>query len=122
MSTALITGAAGQDGRLLAARLVERGLDVVGVVRPGSPPPEGLLRQRTVELDLRDAAALAALVRELRPAQVFHLAAQHHATQESGRQALPATHEAMVAVNFEATRALAFALLAQPQPGQGCSG
>ena len=117
MSTALITGAAGQDGRLLAARLVERGLDVVGVVRPGSPPPEGLPRQRTVELDLRDAAALAALVRELRPAQVFHLAAQHHATQESGRQALPATHEAMVAVNFEATRALAFALLAQPQPG-----
>ena len=41
------------------------------------------------------AAALAALVRELRPAQVFHLAAQHHATQESGRQALPATHVTM---------------------------
>ena len=56
MSTALITGAAGQDGRLLAARLGERGLDVVGVVRPGTPQPAGLPRLRTVELDLRDAA------------------------------------------------------------------
>ena len=38
MSRAVITGIGGQDGSYLAELLLERGAEVVGVVRPGSGP------------------------------------------------------------------------------------
>ena len=58
---ALVTGAGGFAGRHLVRHLREQGEDVVG---PSS-----------AEVDLRDAASTRALVREARPARVFHLAA-----------------------------------------------
>ena len=58
---ALVTGAGGFAGRHLTEHLRERGDDVVA---PSSD-----------EVDLRDAAATRALVREQQPERVFHLAA-----------------------------------------------
>ena len=76
----LITGITGQDGFLLAERLLADGDEVVGIVRPGRIRSEDALHmlQRQVELleaDLDDPAALQAAVETSRAEQVFHLAA-----------------------------------------------
>ena len=42
MSRAVITGIGGQDGSYLAELLLERGAEVVGVIRPGSGPYDNL--------------------------------------------------------------------------------
>lgn len=67
---ALIVGAAGQDGRLLAASLAADGVAVRGITR-GQPP-------------LEDRAALAQLVAAFGPTQVYYLAAHHHSAEDRG--------------------------------------
>jgi GDPmannose 4,6-dehydratase len=78
---ALITGIAGQDGSYLAELLVERGYEVVGMVRPGQRDgrPANLDgvrdRVRLVEGDLLEPAGLHRLVAEVAPHELYHLAA-----------------------------------------------
>jgi GDPmannose 4,6-dehydratase len=79
--TALITGITGQDGSYLAELLLERGYDVVGVVRRTSHDSYERIghlldRVRIVPADLLDQHSLTAVVREARPAEVYNLAAQ----------------------------------------------
>src|SRR6478752_2530425 len=68
---ALVTGITGQDGSFLAELLLERGYEVIGMVR-GSPadslgPSEHLReRVRIVHGDLLDADSLRATVAEAR--------------------------------------------------------
>jgi GDPmannose 4,6-dehydratase len=70
---ALVTGVSGQDGSYLAELLAGQGYEVVGMVRPGgSAPPDGLA---TVEGDLLDFASLRAAVADVRPDELYHLAA-----------------------------------------------
>jgi UDP-glucose 4-epimerase len=77
----LVTGGGGYVGRALCRRLLrEHDLTVVDNLRfgPGRldrPDLEGL---RLVELDLRDADALAQAVEEIAPEVVIHLAAIHY--------------------------------------------
>jgi GDPmannose 4,6-dehydratase len=79
LTLALITGAAGQDGSYLAELLLEHGYEVCGVVR-GDPdadyPNLAAVRDRVrlFGADLLDEGALADLLRELRPAEVYNLA------------------------------------------------
>jgi GDPmannose 4,6-dehydratase len=77
---ALITGITGQDGSYLAELLVSKGYRVVGAVRRSSTPNfwrlEGL-RDR-VELrpaDLLDQLSLIRLIDEVRPQELYNLAA-----------------------------------------------
>ncbi len=76
---ALITGIAGQDGSYLAELLLERGYEVSGVVR-GDPEGDypnlaGVRgRLRLVRADLLDQEALASVLREHRPGEVYNLA------------------------------------------------
>jgi GDPmannose 4,6-dehydratase len=76
---ALITGVGGQDGSLLAELLLDAGYEVVGLVRPGSPPYENLAPlERPVELyeaDLLHQTSLMQALRAARPAEVYNLAA-----------------------------------------------
>jgi len=80
--TTLVTGATGFVGQHLARLLVGRGQRVRVLVRPASQPAaagrlralEGLAAER-VECDLRDAASLAAALRDV--CQVFHVAADY---------------------------------------------
>lgn len=79
MSVSLITGVTGQDGVLLARRLLADGDTVIGTCRPGSealshmaPYLDGV---RVVPLDLRDTRGFDALVHDLRPDAVFNLGA-----------------------------------------------
>src|SRR6266542_3150978 len=79
VTRALITGIGGQDGSLLAELLLERGYEVVGVVRPGSPRYDNLgAIEGHVELyeaDLLHQTSLAQALRAFRPAEVYNLAA-----------------------------------------------
>ena len=85
--SALVTGAAGFIGASVAARLLDRGESVVGVdsfdpyYDPGlkaerAAALEGRPGFRMVRADVADAPGLLALVKEVRPTLVAHMAAQ----------------------------------------------
>lgn len=78
MSRALITGIAGQDGSFLAELLLEKGHEVIGVLRdPQRPGCSEHLRSR-IELlhgDLLAPATLREAIERVRPHEIYHLAA-----------------------------------------------
>ena len=77
---ALITGITGQDGSYLAELLLDQGYEVFGMVRRLSTPNVGriehLLERVTLRpADLLDQLSLLRLVDEVRPHEVYNLAA-----------------------------------------------
>jgi GDPmannose 4,6-dehydratase len=77
---ALVTGLTGQDGSYLAEFLLEKGYDVVGMVRRTSiinlDRVEHIQDRITlVQGDLLDEASLIGLLREFKPNEVYNLAA-----------------------------------------------
>ena len=77
---ALITGITGQDGSYLAELLLEKGYEVVGTVRRSSAPNfwriEHLLDKVTLKpADLLDQLSLLRVIDEVRPHEVYNLAA-----------------------------------------------
>ncbi len=77
---ALITGITGQDGSYLAELLLEKGYDVTGVVRRASAPNfwriEHLLDRISLRpADLLDQLSLIRLIDEIRPHELYNLAA-----------------------------------------------
>lgn len=96
----LVTGAGGQDGRLLSRLLVGRGVEVIGLVRRADAVLEpGVAR---LVADVGDREALLAALDAVRPARIFHLAAAHH----SSAGAPAGVERDMVRVNFEAAATL----------------
>ncbi len=91
--TALVTGVTGQDGAYLSRLLLEQGYRVVGTCRQPQEPAWrlaelGLESQvERVALDLRDDARIQELIRQLRPDEVYNLAAQSF-VGPSGEEAL----------------------------------
>lgn len=80
MTTALITGITGQDGRYLAEYLLSLGYRVVGMVRGQDNPRRAQVQEEIpdVELlqgDMLDQASLISLVRRVQPDEVYNLAA-----------------------------------------------
>jgi len=77
-SRAVVTGIAGQDGSYLAECLLERDYGVVGIVQDASRDYSNLAgvrdRIELVETNLLDHGALAALLREHRPTEIYNLA------------------------------------------------
>jgi GDPmannose 4,6-dehydratase len=78
---ALVTGITGQDGSYLAELLLEKGYEVHGLVRRSSTETferiahlEG--RVHLHQADLLDQSSLVNPLREVRPAEVYNLAAQ----------------------------------------------
>ena len=88
--TALITGITGQDGSYLAELLLEKGYQVYGLFRRGSTNTAEriahLLEEREkqgdglhlVYGDMTDSMNLVRLMLEIRPDEVYNLAAQSH--------------------------------------------
>ena len=81
MKSALITGITGQDGSYLAELLLAKGYAVHGMVRRSSTENfERIahLRDRITlhQADLNDLASLTTVVQEVRPVEVYNLAAQ----------------------------------------------
>ncbi|MDK1021738.1 MAG: GDP-mannose 4,6-dehydratase [Candidatus Hydrogenedentes bacterium] len=78
---ALITGLTGQDGSYLADLLLEKGYEVYGVVRRSSTETFDRIRHiqdrvTLVQADLTDQVSMIDAIDEIRPAEVYNLAAQ----------------------------------------------
>lgn len=85
MKKALITGITGQDGSYLAELLLDKGYEVHGVMRRSSVRTtsriDGLLKEGRVTLhngDLTDSSSLIRVIGEVRPDEIYNLAAQSH--------------------------------------------
>ena len=80
---ALITGATGQDGSYLCELLLEKGYEVYGMKRrtatDGYENIAHLLHDITVvEGELLDQSSLSHIVKQVKPHECYHLAAQSH--------------------------------------------
>jgi len=80
MKRALIIGARGQDGTLLADALRARGIDYGGLSREGLFDPQGRLVQAGA---LSDPEFVRSVVQSAPPSHVFYLAAHHHSSQDT---------------------------------------
>ena len=90
MKKALITGITGQDGSYLAELLLQKGYEVHGIKRRSSSfnteHVDGIYRDFHESgtrfflhfADLSDASSLSKLVYDIRPDEVYNLAAQSH--------------------------------------------
>lgn len=94
MPTALITGVTGQDGSYLAEFLIEKVYDVHGIIRRSSSFNTGRIehlyldewvrdmhRRRLIHLhygDMTDSSSLIRIIGEVRPDEIYNLAAQSH--------------------------------------------
>ncbi len=90
---AFITGITGQDGSYLAELLLEKGYEVVGMIRRTSSPnleriTHLLDRVSLVYGDLLDEASMINLLREHRPTEVYNLAAQSFVAASWGQALL----------------------------------
>jgi GDPmannose 4,6-dehydratase len=90
---ALVTGITGQDGSFLAELLLEHGYRVVGAIRgsPADPLDAAEHLRDDLELvrgDLLDPSGLAELVGDLRPDELYHLAAPSFVPDSWERPAL----------------------------------
>ena len=79
--TAVITGVTGQDGSYLAELLLDKGYDVIGVVRRTSHDSYERIghlldRLHVVAADLLDQHSLTMVIRDAQPDEVYNLAAQ----------------------------------------------
>ncbi|MFM8154841.1 MAG: GDP-mannose 4,6-dehydratase [Actinomycetes bacterium] len=76
MTTALITGASGQDGTILSRMLIREGVSVVGLVKPGTDTSH-LIRYapqiKIVECDLGDSAGLTQIAIDAAPDLIYNL-------------------------------------------------
>ena len=77
---AIVTGITGQDGSYLAELLLERGYEVVGVARRLSAPNHWRIEHLLDRIDLRpadllDQLSLVRLVDDVRPHEIYNLAA-----------------------------------------------
>lgn len=84
-NVALITGITGQDGSFLAEFLLNKGYDVRGTIRRSSVDYreriahlEGLPNFHLHYADLTDSMSMLQVVSEVRPTEVYNLAAQSH--------------------------------------------
>ena len=90
MKKALITGITGQDGSYLAELLLSKGYEVHGLIRRSSSfntaridhlMLDGNINQVTLFLhyaDMTDGSRLITLISEIRPDEIYNLAAQSH--------------------------------------------
>jgi GDPmannose 4,6-dehydratase len=84
---ALILGANGQDASYLAELLIEKGYAVHGTIRRNSVPESQTTRIQNLRdtnqitlhyMDLTDPISVESIINELKPDEIYHLAAQSH--------------------------------------------
>jgi GDPmannose 4,6-dehydratase len=94
MKIALITGINGQDGSYLAEFLLEKGYEVHGMIRRSSYFNTGRIehlyfdewvkdahQKRSLELhygDMTDSSSLIRIIQQIKPTEIYNLAAQSH--------------------------------------------
>ncbi len=115
MKTALVTGITGQDGAYLSQLLLGKGYEVFGVIRRSSHRGVEDHRLRWLGIadkvtlldgDLADLSSLVRIVKEVRPDEVYNLAAQSFVASSWRQPILTANITAVGVTNIlEAIRA-----------------
>ncbi len=119
MKTALITGVTGQDGAYLAEFLLDKGYEVHGIKRRTSlfntdridhlyqDPHEKNRRFILHHGDLTDASSLIRIIQQVRPDEIYNLAAQSHVAVSFEEPEYTANSDALGALRLlEAIRIL----------------
>ncbi len=85
MKKALITGITGQDGTYLAEHLINEGYEVSGLMRRTSGGPPAIIERlhlknglKLISGNVRDLATVRMAMEEVKPDEVYNLAAQSH--------------------------------------------
>ena len=85
MKKALITGINGQDGSYLSEFLLEKGYEVHGILKRNSVAETQTTRIEHIRsrinlyyADITDLSSLIYVIKEIQPAELYHLAAQSH--------------------------------------------
>ena len=76
MVRVLITGAAGQDGTILATQLARQGAEVHALVKPGTDATQirrYVPQAFVIEADLSDVAAMRSIIDDVSPGEVYNL-------------------------------------------------
>ena len=97
---ALITGITGQDGSYLAEFLLEKGYQVIGMVRRSSTEPYDRIQHirdkvTLVQADLLDQLSIINLIEEHKPEEVYNLAAQSFVPASWGQPVLTGEFDAL---------------------------
>ena len=113
MKKAFITGISGQDGSYLAELLLEKGYEVHGMIRRNSnfefiPNINHIRSQLHLHYgDMTDGAGLRKLIMDIRPDEVYNLAAQSHVAVSFEVPVYTAETDGLGVLNMlEAVRAL----------------
>jgi len=110
--TALITGITGQDGSYLAELLLDKGYRVVGMTRRTSTDVHERIghivdRVEIVSGDLLDQSSMTTIVADVRPSEIYNLAAQSFVPTSWGQPVLTGEFTALgVTRVLEAIRAV----------------
>ena len=109
MKRALITGITGQDGAYLSQFLLGKGYDVYGIVRRSSASDvmDAKLRWLGIEKDVRlvdgnliDLSSLIRIVRDVKPDEIYNLAAQSFVKSSWNQPLLTGAVTALGAANL----------------------
>lgn len=99
MPRALITGVTGQDGWYLAGQLRDAGWEVHGIARRRRDVPPGTVLHLA---DATDAGAMNALVAQVAPHSIFHLAAESFVAGDAPPERVVEAHRRAVVVVLDA--------------------
>ena len=97
---ALITGVTGQDGSYLAELLLNKGYDVVGMVRRSSTEPFDRIRHIRDRIDIRqadllDQLSMISVIEDVKPDELYNLAAQSFVPTSWDQPVLTAEFDAL---------------------------
>ena len=112
---ALVTGATGQDGVILSSMLVARGVETVGLVKPGASVDQLIAYApgvTVIEVDLADSDSLHSVVREIDPTHLWNFGG-FTAPGESWDRAAEVQR-----INVDAVSAIIAALVGQAKPAR----
>jgi len=112
---ALVTGATGQDGVILSSMLVARGVETVGLVKPGASVDQLLAYApgvTVIEVDLSDSDSLHSVIREIDPTHLWNFGG-FTAPGESWDRAAEVEQ-----INVGAVSAIIAALVGQASPAR----
>ena len=104
MARILITGANGFTGRYLVDRLAPEGHELIALAHDAREQSSPLVA-RTLVADLRDLANLRAVIAEVRPDRVVHLAAIANVAHGLANMAGNATAQKYTGLAVDASRA-----------------
>jgi GDPmannose 4,6-dehydratase len=105
-ATALITGAEGQDARLLARYLSDNGYTVIGLAKTVRSKCHNF--HEIIEVDLCDKLMMHQILSQYKPREYYHLAAAHHSSEQKSTSQV---RDEMLRVNVLSTELLIDAVL-----------